>query len=72
MQTSADLKSQCLIQEAECEMLDSEQKRVNSEMNELRLKVETLEQERVVVETKMTDLKNENDQLEAFLGAVAE
>jgi predicted nuclease with TOPRIM domain len=70
MQTSVDLKNQCKLQEEECLVLDQEQKKVNLEMIDMRNKVDTLGNEKALLEAKLAHFRRENDDLEAFLSQV--
>jgi uncharacterized protein (DUF3084 family) len=67
IQASIDLRDQCRVQKQECTLIDAEQKRVQEELVELRLKVTQVSHEKQVMEKKLDDLKLENDELEAFL-----
>lgn len=70
MLTSVELKEQCLIQKKENEQIEENHKKIGEEMLELKGKVTTLNNEKVIIERKLEELKLENDELEAFLEVI--
>ncbi|KAI8898529.1 hypothetical protein BC833DRAFT_589450 [Globomyces pollinis-pini] len=67
MQISLDLKDQCRVQEEECLVLEEEHKRISDEMGTLKDRVTQLAAEKAVMESKLEELRIENNELEAFL-----
>ncbi|KAJ2993487.1 hypothetical protein HDV02_002283 [Globomyces sp. JEL0801] len=67
MQISLDLKDQCRVQEEECLVLEEEHKRISDEMGTLKDRVTQLANEKAVMESKLEELRIENNELEAFL-----